>query len=381
MKICVYAICKNEINNLDRWYKSASEADYICILDTGSTDGTWEKIQTLPKVISAQKIIKNFNFGEARSESFKLVPPDTDVCLTFDLDEYFPEGWRNHIPEEAKKIPITSWYFTDNDLLRKIISHPYYPELIWKYAILEEPFRKDEKGNYISLWTYPDSPLYISEGLFIYHTPDKRKNRGNYNSLFLKRTEEILNISPEESFESIFQKGMNLIDWAGSVTVRDLPKVEKFKNILRTKWEEFPGKEEKVFKRDYLRMELCFAFLLNNQDDSLKYSQQLENLLQDKIETTWDLAGFTDIYSSKIRYGKISECNLLGLLQKNFREIKNTDRFYLLYSILQMTSPQWKDANIDKILYPVKDYVVSKAIKLKTERKFKPFRLRYENII
>jgi len=43
-KICVYGICKNEINNLDRWLKWASNADYICLLDTGSTDGTWEKL-------------------------------------------------------------------------------------------------------------------------------------------------------------------------------------------------------------------------------------------------------------------------------------------------------------------------------------------------
>ena len=41
MKLCVYAICKNEIKFLDRWMDSIlNEADYIAVLDTGSTDGT-----------------------------------------------------------------------------------------------------------------------------------------------------------------------------------------------------------------------------------------------------------------------------------------------------------------------------------------------------
>ena len=39
-KICVYAICKNEEKFVDKWLESMSEADYIVVLDTGSTDNT-----------------------------------------------------------------------------------------------------------------------------------------------------------------------------------------------------------------------------------------------------------------------------------------------------------------------------------------------------
>ena len=35
-KICVYAICKNEGKFIERWYNSIKDADYICVLDTGS---------------------------------------------------------------------------------------------------------------------------------------------------------------------------------------------------------------------------------------------------------------------------------------------------------------------------------------------------------
>ena len=47
LKICVYAIAKNEIKFIDRWYNSVKEADYICVLDTGSSDGSYEKFKSL----------------------------------------------------------------------------------------------------------------------------------------------------------------------------------------------------------------------------------------------------------------------------------------------------------------------------------------------
>ena len=40
MKICVYAICKNEEKFIKRWYDSVKRADGIYVLDTGSTDNT-----------------------------------------------------------------------------------------------------------------------------------------------------------------------------------------------------------------------------------------------------------------------------------------------------------------------------------------------------
>ena len=46
-KICVYAIAKNEIKFVERWYESVKEADYVCVLDTGSTDGTFERFKEL----------------------------------------------------------------------------------------------------------------------------------------------------------------------------------------------------------------------------------------------------------------------------------------------------------------------------------------------
>ena len=57
-KICVYAICKNESKFINRWLASMSEADYIVVLDTGSTDGTYEKLMSDHRI----KKVKQTNY-------------------------------------------------------------------------------------------------------------------------------------------------------------------------------------------------------------------------------------------------------------------------------------------------------------------------------
>ena len=104
IKLTVYAICKNEIENIEPWLKSFVEADYICILDTGSTDGTWEKLQELQSqyknLIIDQKIIKPWRFDTARNESLKMAPKDTVIWFMVDLDERIKEfGWAQKIKQ------------------------------------------------------------------------------------------------------------------------------------------------------------------------------------------------------------------------------------------------------------------------------------------
>lgn len=50
-KICVYTICKNEEQFVDRWMDSMSEADMIVVTDTGSTDRTVEKLKERGAVV------------------------------------------------------------------------------------------------------------------------------------------------------------------------------------------------------------------------------------------------------------------------------------------------------------------------------------------
>lgn len=93
----VYAICKNELSNVDDWLKQFEKCDYICVLDTGSTDGTYEKLQECAKsdkrIIVSQKKYNNFHYDEARNDSYDLIPYCTDICLTIDFDERLQPDW------------------------------------------------------------------------------------------------------------------------------------------------------------------------------------------------------------------------------------------------------------------------------------------------
>ena len=93
MKVCVYAIAKNEEKFVDRWVSSMMEADCICVLDTGSEDKTVEKLADWGVTVR-QEIISPWRFDAARNHSLALVPADTDICVCTDLDEYFRPGWR-----------------------------------------------------------------------------------------------------------------------------------------------------------------------------------------------------------------------------------------------------------------------------------------------
>lgn len=56
MKVCVYAICKNEEKFIDRWVNSMKEADYIYVLDTGSTDNSIQKLKEKTSLLNQLKL-------------------------------------------------------------------------------------------------------------------------------------------------------------------------------------------------------------------------------------------------------------------------------------------------------------------------------------
>ena len=104
-KICIYAICKNEKQFVEKWLESMSEADYIAVLDTGSTDGTYELLQDFAnkeykgRLILDQKVITPWRFDTARNESLKLVTKDTIIYFCTDLDELFDSSWAQPLKE------------------------------------------------------------------------------------------------------------------------------------------------------------------------------------------------------------------------------------------------------------------------------------------
>lgn len=175
MKVCVYAICKNEEKFAKRWYDSMKEADKIFVLDTGSTDGSFDTLKELGAIVK-REIITPWRFDEARNMSLDMIDKDADICVCTDLDEVFEKGWRDKV-EKAWVNGTTRLGYTYN----------------WSL---------DEEGNpLVSFdsdkihardgyrWTHPVHEVLsydgvekraLDESIVLNHYPDRAKSRGSY---------------------------------------------------------------------------------------------------------------------------------------------------------------------------------------------------------
>ena len=176
-KICVYAICKNEEKFVDAWMDSMGEADLVVVTDTGSTDGTVEKLHARGAAVYPEKI-DPWRFDTARNLSLSHVPEDADICVCTDLDEIFTPGWRACL-EKAWLPGTTSARYLYNWSHRPDGS----PDTQFYY------FKIHSRADY--RWVYPihecleyrgDGPekLVFVEGMALDHYPDPQKSRGSY---------------------------------------------------------------------------------------------------------------------------------------------------------------------------------------------------------
>lgn len=156
---------------------SMSEADWVCVLDTGSTDSTVEKLRARGAIVE-QKIIDPWRFDVARNESMTLIPPEADICCCIDLDEQFRPGWRA-VLETAWSSDATraryryTWSFNPDGSE----GHVFWPEKIHRPGVYR--------------WTHPVHEVleYVGEGrercvtvhgIQLDHHPDPTKSRGQY---------------------------------------------------------------------------------------------------------------------------------------------------------------------------------------------------------
>jgi tetratricopeptide (TPR) repeat protein len=122
-QIACYAICKNEESFIDRFYESIHEADFISIVDTGSTDATFSKLVShvlhraeqhgheeefkcevgadgfLKFASDGEMIVQRawvnpWRFDDARNIALCSLPEDPDVCISIDIDELLEPGWK-----------------------------------------------------------------------------------------------------------------------------------------------------------------------------------------------------------------------------------------------------------------------------------------------
>ena len=186
MKVIVYAICKNEEKFVEGWMASMSEADGIYVLDTGSTDGTVEKLRKLGAQVTVEEITP-WRFDTARNRSLDLVPEEADICVCTDLDEVFRPGWRDQVETAWQRDGRRLHYrYTWNFLPDGREGVVYYADKIharqgcrWVGAV-HEVLRFDG-GEGVTVY---------APGVRLEHHADPEKSRGQYLPLLELAVEE-----------------------------------------------------------------------------------------------------------------------------------------------------------------------------------------------
>ena len=174
-KVCVYAISKNEEKFVKRWLDSVKDADYIVVLDTGSTDKTRKLLKKGGAVVKKKKI-KPWRFDVARNESLKLVPNDTDICICLDLDEILVSGWRDILDsiwkEDTTRLRYNyNWKLDEND--KPLVN--FYIEKIHK----KDGYKWNHPVH--EVLEYNGNENFVTTDLItVNHYPDNSKSRSSY---------------------------------------------------------------------------------------------------------------------------------------------------------------------------------------------------------
>lgn len=189
-KTCVYAIALNEIKFVDQFMEHCKGADLVLVCDTGSTDGTPERLRELGAVVY-DIVQKPWRFDVPRNTALGLVPADIDICLSIDLDEFLQPGWAEAL--EA------GWQAHNGNIQR--IAYDY----IWNWKEDGSPdirFFADKIHHRRGFrWRHPCHETLYWEGdgvenrvtlpnLILHHRADTTKSRSQYLNLLKIATDE-----------------------------------------------------------------------------------------------------------------------------------------------------------------------------------------------
>lgn len=193
-KISIYAICKNEEQNVLPWLENVKEADHIVVLDTGSTDNTIklfrEAKKTYPQLIFKTKKYNNFKFDKARNDNLAMVPEDTDIYMTTDLDERITSGWYQELQEKWEENPVRcEYFFVMQHLENGDIGKEYKKNKIhakgWHWDLPVHEVLKQDGTNE----EFPKDVKFTMLKLKVHHWQDVKKDRSYYNTLIREMAE------------------------------------------------------------------------------------------------------------------------------------------------------------------------------------------------
>lgn len=265
-KVCVYAICKNESKFVENWIESMREADYICVLDTGSDDDTYEKLIKFRdefekandkcKIIVDQKVITPWRFDVARNESLKLCPEDTDVFICTDLDELLHKNWAQPLrdkwdPEKYDRaMYMYTWSHLENGEPGRIFKYDkiHGKGCLWKFPVHEVICHEKDLSVFFDFRRYLD----LRDDIMLEHWPDKKKSRASYLPLLELRASEypedswgLMYLAHEYCYRKMYDKSLKVFD-----DIISRPEFPTFTSVERSSCYLFKGDNYKELK-DY----------------------------------------------------------------------------------------------------------------------------------
>jgi len=95
MEVTLYAIAKNEENNIDKFIENSKKFSHTVVVDTGSTDNTVQLLKDAGiEVYEHPQTDEEFDFSIARNQALSYVKTDWAFSLDFNesVDEFFPQG-------------------------------------------------------------------------------------------------------------------------------------------------------------------------------------------------------------------------------------------------------------------------------------------------
>lgn len=210
----IYTICKNEIEKIEFFLERHKDADCILIIDTGSTDGTYELLKQKEKkynnMIIKQKIFNPFRFDVARNYAFQLLPKEIDIAFSIDIDEYAEENWKSIIVNNWDDKEERYWY---DWILENYQGYKWYKSYLhkndkkfkWYYAVHEMIGTQESEPKGFPRDKFPKIPLTI------YHNQILEGH--DRESLYLK----LLPIRLNETKEDIYGKSMLAYSFANNL--------------------------------------------------------------------------------------------------------------------------------------------------------------------
>lgn len=191
--IAISIICKNEIQHVERIIEEARHADHIYILDTGSTDGTFEKLKktVFERCLSdtftiKQKYFATCDFSLFRNEAKRMISEKHDYILYLDMDESTGLDWRKKLDIYLDEMP------TKITVLRLELPEGYITKLprifINKPGLWQRPLHENfefENSNYRN-----QEPL-LAENFMIQHFKSNNHEKNNkYNEIIINNLED-----------------------------------------------------------------------------------------------------------------------------------------------------------------------------------------------